>query len=217
MVFLILSTTSAAEDKSIFKGRALDIDGKAVENAQVFIYDSPDTRRLADFISAKTDKEGRFHIVLPSGKYWAVARLKKGEIYGPLMPGDKHSGEPVEIELAPNIELARDFAVMDIREAARIRQKIREDYIRLSGKIINEKGLPVEMAYAFASKDKKVSGVPDYISAWTDDEGDYTLYLLPGTYYIGVATEFPPDQNYTTQEVVLKGDRVDLDIVINGK
>jgi len=203
-----------AGDKSVLKGKVLDIEGKAVEGAIVFIYDSPDIKRLADFMSPHTDKEGGFRVVLPSGKYWAVARLKKGESYGPLMPGDKHSGEPREIELDPGGELYMDFVVADLKDAARAKKKIREDYFKIKGKIIDENGLPVRMAYAIANRDEKISGVPDYISAWTDEEGYYTLYVPRGKYYIGSALTFPPGENYNiNQEVVIESDSLNVDII----
>jgi len=206
-----------AEEKSVLKGRVLDIEEKPVESAEIFIYNSPDVRRPADFMSARTDKEGRFSVDLPIGKYWAVARLRKGtERYGPLMPGDKHSGEPVEIYLTPNSEIEKDFTVVDIREVTRLKKKIREDYIKIKGRILDKNSSPVKMVYAIANKNKVITGMPDYLSAWTDDEGYYTLYIPRGKYYIGYATAFPPAKDYNiNREVVFEADKIDLDIIIN--
>jgi hypothetical protein len=209
---------ATAEEKSIFNGRVMDIEEKPVEGAEIFIYDSPDVKRPADFISARTDKEGRFQMVLPIGKYWAVARLRSGEKYGPLMPGDKHSGEPVEIELAPDKEIKKDFIVADIREAVRTKQKIRKDYIKIKGRILDKNGFPVKMVYAIADKNRVITEIPDYISAWTDNDGNYTLYLPRGKYYIGYATVFPPGQKYTlNKEVVFETDKSEVDIITNSE
>ena len=209
--------TIMAEEKSIFKGRVLATEEKPVEGAEIFIYNSPDVRRPADFMSTKTDKSGRFSVVLQEGKYWAVARLRKGtERYGPLMPGDKHSGEPVEIELTPNSEIEKDFTVVDIREVTRLKKKIREDYIKIKGRILDKNSSPVKMVYAIANKNKVITEMPDYLSAWTDDEGFYTLYIPRGKYYIGYATAFPPAKDYNiNREVVFEADKIGLDIIIN--
>ncbi len=208
-----------AEEKSIFKGRVLDIEEKPVEGAEIFIYSSPDVRRPADFMSARTDKEGRFSVGLPTGKYWAVARLRKGtERYGPLMPGDKHSGEPVEIYLTPNSEIEKDFTVVDIREVTRLKKKIREDYIKIKGRILDKNGSPVKMVYAIANKNKVIAEMPDYLSAWTDDEGYYTLYIPRGKYYIGYATVFPPGHEYSLNTgAVFETDKSDMDIITNSE
>jgi len=208
-----------AEEKPILKGRVLDIEEQPVEGAEIFVYNSRDVRRPADFMSTKTDKSGRFSVVLPGGKYWTVARLRKGtEGYGPLMPGDKHSGEPVEIDLTPNSETEKDFTVVDIREVTRLKKKIREDYLKIKGRILDKNGSPVKMGYAVANKNKVIAEMPDYFSAWTDDEGHYTLYLPSGKYYIGYAKVFPPGKDYfINREVVIDSDKTDLDIRTNSE
>ncbi len=209
-------STIMAEEKSIFKGKVLDIERKPVEGAEIYVYNSPAVKRPADFISQRTNKNGDFRVILPAGKYWAVARLRSGEKYGPLMPGDKHSGEPVEIELAPDKEIGKDFNVADMREVARLRKKTREDYIKIKGRILDKNGSPVKMAYAIANKNKAIPEIPDYISAWTDEEGYYILYLPPGEFYIGSATKFPPEASGKIyKELVLDADRTEMDIIIN--
>ena len=49
-----------------------------------------------------------------------------------------------------------------------------------------------ENAYAFANRNEAMKKIPDYVSAWSDKSGGYTLYLPPGTYYLGLAEVFPP-------------------------
>lgn len=213
--FLLLP--AFAEQKAVLKGRILDMEGKALKGASVFIYDSSETKRAVDLVSAQTGEDGFFRVALPSGRFWAIARIKAGGRYGlgPLMPGDKFSGEPMEIELAPGEERVVDFVVMDIMEFSRQKKKISSDYIRIKGRITDEKGQPVRMAYAFANMQEKSPKIPDYLSAWTDDEGQYTLYLPRGEYYVGYATAFPPDENYMTDRtVVAETDKAEIDIVI---
>jgi len=205
-----------AEERALLKGRVLDIRAMPVNGAEVFIYDSPDVRRPADFISAGTGQDGTFQIDLPPGIYWAVARLRSEEQYGPLMPGDKHSGDPVEMELAPGEEFEYDFTVVDIRETARLKIKTREDYIRIKGRVLDTHDKPVEKVYVIANKDKECPVIPDYLSAWTGNDGDYTIYIPRGRYYIGYATSFPPDQECTIySEAVFDADEVDFVIIIN--
>ncbi len=202
-------------ETTVFKGQVLDAEGNTVAGAEIFVYDSPDTRRPADFISSRTDAKGLFSMIVPAGKYWIVARLRKGEKYGPLMIGDKHSGEPVEFDLLPDEVNNMDFTVVDIREAARLMKKTGKDYMKLNGIVIDKDGNGVGMIYVFASRKKKIFDLPDYISAWTDKSGQFALYLLPGTYYIGYAKEFPAAEEYQTfKELKIKSDTVNFDIVV---
>ena len=201
--------------KSVFKGSVNDVKGMAAEGTNVFIYNSPDVRRPADFI-AHTGKDGRFRIELPSGKFWAVARLKRSDGFGPLMAGDKHSGEPVEITLVSGAELEVEFTIKDLNEAARLIRKTREDIIRIEGRIIDTNGRPVNMAYAVANRTEKTGVMPDYLSSWTDAEGRYVLYLPRGKYHLGYAFRFPPGQNYVNVgEMLFETDKSGLDIVSN--
>jgi len=202
-------------NSSVFKGSVNDVSGRAAGGTNIYIYNSPDVRRPADFI-APTGKDGRFHIALPSGKYWAVARFKRSDGFGPLMSGDKHSGEPMEIALVSGAELDVEFTIKDLNDAVSSRRKTRDDIIKIEGRIIDINGRPVNMAYAIANRNDKGAVIPDYLSSWTDAEGHYVLYLPRGKYHLGYAFKFPPGQNYVeVREMLLEADRSDLDIVSN--
>lgn len=195
VVFLAaLCSPALAEGTAAVKGKVIDAEGLAADGARVFVYDTADVRRPANFISAPAGANGLFRIVLSPGRYWLLARLKKTEGYGPLMPGDKHSGEPVEIELSAGQEIERDFTVADLKDARKIKSKDREGPIKISGRIVDEKGSPVIKSYAIAFKKQKSADMPDYFSAWVDSHGRYTLYLPAGTYSLGSAMTFPPQQ-----------------------
>jgi hypothetical protein len=153
-------------------------------------------------------------MTLPSGKYLAVARLRKGDKYGPLMIGDKHSGEPVEIEFEADRELEMNFTVADIRDAARLSRKTGEDYIRVSGRIVYLNGKPVRQVYAVANRNSELPDMPDFLSAWTDEEGHYALYLPKGKYFIGYADKFPMQQYKIYKELALEADKIDFDIIV---
>ncbi|MDA8169035.1 MAG: carboxypeptidase-like regulatory domain-containing protein [Nitrospiraceae bacterium] len=204
-----------AEETSVLKGKVTDVSGKAAEGAMVFLYNTSDVRRAADFISPGTGGNGEYQMTVPPGHYWAVARLKKSGGYGPLMPGDKHSGDPAEIDLDPGSETSTDFVVADLKEAMMMKREKKERLIKISGRIIDEKGSPVSGAYAIASRKEKFSGVPDYLSTWVDKEGRYTLYLPKGNYYIGCAGAFPPGQDFHFMggQVNADADKTGVDIV----
>jgi hypothetical protein len=208
--------TVLAEGTSVLKGRVLDVAGESVEGAMVFVYNNPEVKREADFISAPTDSEGRFRMVVPPGEYWVVARLKKSEEFGPLMPGDKHSGDPEEIELATDSEEDMEFVVADLRDAIKMKKDAREGTVRITGRIIDEKGAPVKRAYVIANRKEEVSGIPDYLSAWVDKDGNYTLYVPEGTYFIGSADTFPPGKNYNIiGEIAIETDISGMDVLMN--
>jgi hypothetical protein len=201
-------SSSAASEKAVFTGNILGIDGNPVEGAEIFMYNTPETRRPADYISSRTESDGRFRITVAAGKYWVVARTRSRQDYGPLAIGDKHSGEPLEVEIHGGKESEQDFTVMDIREAARMVKKTSEDFLKLTGKAVDRMGRPVKDVYIFANRERALNGFPDYISPWTGGDGEYTLYLPPGKYYIGYSSEFPSGLKYRiTMELKMDSDR----------
>lgn len=208
------SAVASAEGKSVMKGRVVDAEDRAVEGTQVFVYTAPDVRKPADFISALTDRDGLFRIVLPPGKYWAVARMKKTGGFGPLLPGDRHSGEPREVELSAGQEVEMNFVVADLKDAIKMRMKDREGAVRIKGRIVNSSGEPVMNAYVIANRQRKISGIPDFLSAWADDEGHFTLYLTKGSYYIGSALAFPPGADYSEdRQITVGAENIEADVI----
>lgn len=189
---VLLSAISAiAADRFTLRGTISSLGGDPVADAEVYLYASKNTRRPADFISPKSGPDGTYRMVLPQGSYWAVARIKTGERFGPLMPGDRHSGEPVRVAPEGDDELIQDFTVADMQELAQKREKSREELIELSGTITDADGKGVAGAYAYARTSLLTATLPEYISAWTDESGRYRLKLPPGHYYLGSATVFP--------------------------
>lgn len=217
IVTVLLTTlcSPAFAEGTAVKGKIIDAEGRPADGARVFAYDSADVRRPANFISAPAGPGGLYRLVLPPGTYWLLARLKKAEGYGPLSIGDKHSGEPDEIELTAGKEVERDFTVADLKDARKMRSKDREGPVKVSGRIVDEKGTPAANTYAIAYKVPKQTGLPDYFSAWVDSDGRYTLYLPPGAYSLGSASTFPPEQNDPAglTQVHLGKDRSELDII----
>ena len=213
-----LPSYAAADETMIVTGQIFDIDGQPVAGAELFVYDSDIIRRPADFISPRTERDGRYKLLLQRRKYWAVARVRSGDKYGPLLPGDRHSGEPLILETEDSAELQQNFIVVDIREAVRQKQKISTEYQKISGRIISKQGAALPERYVFAGQQPKVNGVPEYISAWSDADGGFTLYLPPGRYYLGSSDQFPPpDGLKADQEVNVTAGRHEknLEIVLD--
>lgn len=220
VVFVGELVTLQAAEPGVFQGQILDVAGRPVSGAEVYIFDTPNVKRPADFISNRTSGEGRYQVRLPGGDYWAVAIFRRGGArFGPLATEDKHSGEPVALAIKAGEKRSQDFVVMNLREAARQHEKKSADLIRVSGKIVDKSGAPAVMAYAMAHKMQQFGTMPDYISAWTDEQGDYTLYLPPGRYYLGASLGFPPKHGYNLgldQQFVADTEQVDL-VVDKGK
>ena len=203
-----------AGQPGILEGRILDISEEPVRNAEVYVFDSPDVKRPADFISNRTTEDGRYSVKIPSGNYWGVAIFREsGERFGPLGSNDKHSGDSVALEIAAGDSRSMDFTVMNLREAALKHKKRSEELIKVTGRIVNKSGTPVQMAYAMAHKMQQFGSLPDYISAWTDEQGEYTLYLPPGRYFLGALVGFPPKYDYNLyldQQFTEDTEKVDL-------
>jgi len=205
---ILFSSSPVLATDVVIKGVVADVNGQPVTGAEVSIYRSKNVKKPADFTSNRTLADGAYSVTIPQGQYWAVATLRKGERrFGPMELGDKHSGEPVEVTAGSEPNINRDFTVMDLREAARQNQKKNVDLLKVSGRIINQNGSPVAMAYAMGDKGPKFKEIPAHISAWTDPSGEYLLLLPAGKYYLGAATAYPPGpEQALPQEIDITAD-----------
>ncbi|MBU0730544.1 MAG: carboxypeptidase-like regulatory domain-containing protein [Proteobacteria bacterium] len=207
-----------AEEAQIatLNGVVIDVAGNPVQYAEIFVYDSKDIRRPADYISPKTDATGRYQVIVKPGNYWAVARVRKGEKYGPLKPGDKHSGEPLAFEIENNETLAEDFTVVNLKESSQLIHKTREGFFKIQGTVIDHQGKPLKSSYVYANNINNKRGIPDYISPWCDDQGKFTLFVPAGKFFVGYHTEFPPDDTNKFQ-LELNIDNHLQDVIITSK
>ena len=205
-----------AVETQMLKAKVSDLEGRPLEGAKLFLYDSTNVRRPADFISTLSDRAGRMQIALPPGKYWAVARFKADGKYGPLLPGDKHSGEPFEVDLSLGGADA-DFVVSDIRELGQKKRTAATDALRLKGSVIDAQGLAVGHAFVYANTANEFTELPDFISAWTGDDGRFELYLPPtGRYFVSVTRQFPLKiQVGTFKPIVVELGKIDIAKDIN--
>jgi len=216
VVTLACALQAFAMETHLLKAKVSDIEGRPISGAKLFLYDSPNVRMPAQFISALSDRVGLLLIALPPGKYWVVARFKSDGKYGPLMPGDKHSGEPLEVDLTAG-GAESDFVVADIRELGQKKRATATDALRLKGRVVDTQGAPVAQAVVFANLSKEFSELPDFISAWTGADGKYEVYLPPGaTYYVGASRQFPlKSQEVFAKPVVVESGKIDIAIDIN--
>jgi hypothetical protein len=208
-----------AEEDFVFRGQIVDTANKPVVGAEVYVFDSAKVKRPADFISNRTGDDGYFRVELPPGHYWTMAIMRvSGASFGPLGKDDKHSGEPIEIDSAGKTELSKDFTVMDLREAARANQKRSETVIKISGRILKDDGLPVEMAYVLADSQRKFGEMPQYLSTWTEMDGRYVLFLPKGKFFIGASKDFPPESDYLLpKEVDFVSDTEGVDLIVSSQ
>lgn len=216
-VLVLPPATLLAAEPGVLQGRILDIDGGPVADGEVYIFDSPNVKRPADFISNRTGPDGSFRVQLPSGNYWGVAVLRRsGARFGPLAYGDKHSGDAAAFELGTGIRRHMDFVVVNLREAARRHKKKSADLVRVTGTIRDSAGRPAVMAYAMAHPMPQFGTLPAFISSWSEAGGSYTLYLEPGRYYLGAALGFPPQDGYNLLAVhQFTGDTAGVDLVLD--
>ncbi len=195
LLFFPQARAAAATDLVTLTGTITDTEGLPVEGAEVYLYDSDNIRRPGDYISNRTLADGRYRIVVSPGTFWAVARKRVDDArFGPLSAKDKHSGEPEKIDLAPSANLSIDFTVRTLQEAALLHNKRRDDLFKITGRIIDKSGQGIPQVYAMASNSLKTTvQIPEYLSTWTGESGNFVLYLPEGVFRIGAAQSFPPD------------------------
>ncbi len=200
-----------------FSGRVLDGANNPVAGAEVYVYKNRQVKRPADFISNRTEQDGRFRLFLPAGRYWSVAVLRKGGTrFGPLSPDDRHSGEAISLDIVDPTGKTMDFIVLNLREAFRQGQKKNEALVRVRGRIQTGQGEPVNMAYVMADVRKQPKEIPLYLSAWTSSDGLFSLYLPQGRYFLGAFRQFPPREDLTLpKEMDIAYDQEGLEFVLS--
>lgn len=214
LALLLLPPVVTSAGTLSLTGLILDSNGRPVGGAEVYVFNSADVKRPADFISEKTGPDGYFQLALPPGRYWTMAIHRQGEArVGPLGPSDRFSGEPLLFEGGDDKQVVNDFTVISLKEAALRNRKRNEELIKITGRILDPSGAPVAGAYAMA--DSSPGGqLPLYLSTWSEADGFYTLYLPKGKIFLGVSRAFPPDNGYRLgREAEFNDDAVGEDLV----
>jgi len=193
LVLLLVSCPVFGGENARIEGSISDASGRPVAGAQLFVYDSLNVRRPAEFSSKKTGDDGYYEVVVVPGTYWLVAVYRKnGGSFGPLQLEDKHSGQPVKIRIKAGISKKKNFTVLDLRDAARMHRKENKEMVKISGRVIDSKGKSVDMAYVIADTKKIMGPYPAYVSAWTDDDGVFELFVPAGHYHLAAMRTYPP-------------------------
>ncbi len=174
--------------------------GDPVSRAFVYIYTETDSGLIGPSYgeAVQTDKEGRFTINLPVGRYSLVARKRAdGSRSGALLPGDlnaSYPGNPVEVRHG-EIASLEDFSLSQVDAELHAQRQAEGVFDKtdtlLHGQIVDSDDLPVSEVYVFAYLDSRMVGKPVHMSVPTDGTGQFELFLSDGgTYYIGARSAF---------------------------
>lgn len=206
IAFMLVAGFAAAANLS---GKICDETGAPVADGYVYVYveGGDKTHGPAAFMSDATKADGGYMVTLPPGEYFAVARKRaSGETSGPIAKGDFVSGAAVKITVREDSEANINFTMKPFGGKMLFNPRaIRSGDSGLKGVVEDRNGKPVAGAYAFAYTGglKKKSapdiftggarnGAPDFVSAWTDETGAFTLFLPSGSdYLIGARVSYP--------------------------
>lgn len=174
--------------------------GEPVSRAYVYVYTETDSGLIGPSYgeAIQTGQDGRFVINLPVGRYALVARKRAdGGRSGVLAPGDLNApypGNPVEIragEILPLAVFALSRVDADVFAQRQADGVFVKTDTKLSGHVVDAQGLPVTDVYVFAYLDSRMVGKPVHMSAPSDRDGKFELYLSEGgTYYVGARSSF---------------------------
>jgi hypothetical protein len=174
--------------------------GEPVHRAYVYVY----TEAAGGLIgpsygeALQTGEDGRFDINLPAGRYSLVARKRvDGGRSGVLSPGDLNAHypqNPIEVKPGEILELG-GFALTRVDAETHARRQVEGVFARtdtvLHGQVVDPEGQPVDEVYVFAYLDSRMVGKPVHMSAPTDAQGRFELFLSDGgTYYVGARSSY---------------------------
>lgn len=166
------------------------IDGEPASGAVVQVFlDASSHLRGPAYAMTRTDEDGRFSLDLPPGRYFLVARERRGEgRIGPLGVGDEYAyypGNPIYLREGkkavvdlPFLRVARDTKEA-LREAAR--------GPRVSGRVTYGDGSPVRGVYACLYTGPEPMGMPAFVSGKTGEDGGFVVRVTGGGIYYLVA------------------------------
>lgn len=178
----------------------ITFQGEPVSRAFIYIYTEADAGLTGPSYgeALQTDKEGRFTINLPVGRYSLVARKRAdGSRSGALAPGDlnaSYPGNPVEVR-SGQILVLNDFALTRVDAEVHAQRQADGVFAKtetlLRGQVVDADDLPVGDVYVFAYLDSRMVGKPVHMSVPTAADGRFSLFLSDGgTYYIGARSAF---------------------------
>ena len=188
-----------ADEKTGVSG-LITYQGEPVSRAFIYIYTETDAGLTGPSYgeAVQADKEGRFTINLPVGRYSLVARKRAdGSRSGALAPGDLNAtypGNPVDIRSGEILAL-NDFALTKVDAEVHAQRQADGVFTKtetlLRGQVVDADDLPVSDVFVFAYLDSRMVGKPVHMSVPTGADGNFSLFLSDGgTYYIGARSAF---------------------------
>lgn len=191
---------SLLPDPGTFIQGRLTSGGAPVDGAFVYVYSAAETGLMGPSYgeAVQSEADGSFRINLPAGRYHLAARKRAdGARMGEPAPGDlngNYPANPVTLSKGETLELG-EFALAAVDAGILARRQAEGKFLptdtAFSGRVIDQDGQGQPRIYLFAYADSRMVGKPAFISAPSDEGGNYTLYLgAGGTYFIGARSTF---------------------------
>jgi len=162
-------------------GRVADRQGGGTAGAYVYAYRSPrgGLRGPADF-EAQVDAEGRYLLDVVEGRYYLVARQRRGGAdAGPPRPGDAwaiYPGNPVTVTSGRTSRA--DFLLQGVTQPRLMKEgSLTAGDTGFSGRIVDRQGRPVAGAFVLAYREADFRRMPDFTSPAVGEDGLFTLYV----------------------------------------
>ncbi|MCX7769667.1 MAG: carboxypeptidase-like regulatory domain-containing protein [Proteobacteria bacterium] len=157
-------------------------EGKNLEKSYIYVYkDFKGGFRGPAFI-VYPSYDGNFSINLPPGTYYIIARKRaKGGMYGPIEEGDLfnfYHGNPVVVKKG----YMKNVEIECVKRLSQLESD--EGYPILSGVVRDKNGKPLAGIFVLLYHNREMQGKPLYISGRSDSNGNFSIKVPPGKYYI---------------------------------
>ncbi len=180
-------TVLAPGDATSIEGTA-HLDGAPVAGGLVQVFLDAATRfKGPGYASAATDAGGRFTVDLPPGRYYVIARRRRGtERIGPLNVGDQYAWYPGNPVLLPEGRKAViDLPYLEVeKDPARVLSEASRGTM-VRGTVRDARGRPLAGVWVCLYLKPEPMGMPAFASEATDAEGRFTIRVTAaGPYYL---------------------------------
>ncbi|MCF6177832.1 MAG: carboxypeptidase-like regulatory domain-containing protein [Geopsychrobacter sp.] len=211
------------EYAAALEGRVLS-NGQPVVGAYVSLYldVAEDLKGQGYRLSAPTAEDGSFVFDgLPESDYYLVARKRQNRArVGPLASGDLlgvYAANPLLLKSGTTTQVELPLVTRKPSQGS-VALPDRPGTIRLSGRVVDEAGLPVEGVHFFAYRNSVIGHQrPVALSAETKADGSFELsFREAGLYYVGARQAYG-DSPAPGELFGLYEGRADHGLIINAK